>query len=115
RVTTASHDRSARVFEAEPALLLRRVVELMTRPLQLAELRRYSLPWNCRHIEEWLRHQAAAGNRDATRDLVGVLLSRHTEHELTEAETWCRQLADRGEVDMRAALGAIAVRRGKYD
>jgi hypothetical protein len=115
RVATASVDGSARVFEAEPTLLLRRVIEQMTRPLWPAELRRYSLPWNCRHIEEWLRRQAAAGDSDATRDLVGVLLSRRTAHELSEAETWCRRLTDRGDADMRAALGAIAVRREKYD
>jgi tetratricopeptide (TPR) repeat protein len=115
RVVTGSADGSARVFEAESTLLLRRVLELMTRPLQPAELRRYSLPWNCRHIEQWLRSQAAAGNSTAAHDLVGVLLSRHIGEDVSEAETWCEWLTDHGDADMRTALGAIAVRRGQYD
>ena len=115
RVATGSEDGSARVFEAEPGLLLRRVIQLITRPLQPAELRRYSLPWNCRHIEEWLRRQAAVGHSDATRGLVSVLLSRRSEDDLSEAETWCRRLIDREDADMRVALGAIAARRGSHD
>jgi tetratricopeptide (TPR) repeat protein len=66
-------------------------------------------------MEQWLRGQAAAGNVDAAHDLVSVLLSRRTGDDMSEAETWCRWLTDHGAVDMRAALGAIAVRRGQYD
>ena len=44
-----------------------------------------------------------------------MLLTRGTEDELFEAETWCPRLTDRGDMGMRAALGATAVRRGKYD
>ena len=58
RVATASQDGSARVFDADPLLLVRRALELMTRPLQPAELRRYSLPDNCRHVEQWSRRHA---------------------------------------------------------
>lgn len=115
RVVTGSYDGSARVFEAESASLLRRVIEMMTRPLRPGELRRYWLPWNCRHREEWLRWRAMAGDFKAARDLVDVLLSRRAEGELSEAETWCRRLTARGDTDLRAASGAIAARRGRYD
>ncbi|HEY3692850.1 MAG TPA: CU044_2847 family protein [Pseudonocardiaceae bacterium] len=115
RVATGSADGSARVFEAERTLLVQRVFKLMTRPLWPAELRRYSLPWNCRHIEQWLRRQAAEGDFNAARDLVDVLLSRRTEDDVSEAESWCEWLSDHDDADMRAALGAIAVRRGQYD
>jgi hypothetical protein len=115
RVATGSADGSARVFEAELTLLVERVFKLMTRPLWPAELRRYSLPWNCRHIEQWLRRQASEGDFNAARDLVDVLLSRRTEDEVSEAESWCEWLSDHDDADMRAALGAIAARRGQYD
>ncbi len=55
RIATASRDRSARVFEATPDLLIQRALDMMTRPLNAAELRRYSLPSDCRHIKEWDR------------------------------------------------------------
>ena len=58
RVATGSWDRSARVFEVEADLLLSRVMALMTRPLSAAELRRYSLPSNNRHIQLWDHHRA---------------------------------------------------------
>jgi WD40 repeat protein len=53
KVATASQDRSARVFEATPNLLINRALAVMTRPLNTAELLRYSLAPNCRHIKEW--------------------------------------------------------------
>jgi hypothetical protein len=62
RVATASDDRTARVFEAESDLLLARALATMTRPLNSSELRRYSLPRNCRHVEQWDRCRAIAGD-----------------------------------------------------
>jgi hypothetical protein len=58
RVVTGSVDGSARVFEASPERLLDRVFTVMTRPLDTAELRRHSLPANCRHVEQWQRRRA---------------------------------------------------------
>ena len=52
-VATASTDRSARVFEATPAMLVRRAADVMSRPLNPAELRRYILRPDCLHVEEW--------------------------------------------------------------
>jgi dipeptidyl aminopeptidase/acylaminoacyl peptidase len=114
RVATGNDDHSARVFEAKSELLLARVVALMARPLDAAELRRYSLPWNSRHIEQWARYQAAEGNANAARHLVDLLLSRPTDHALSEAERYCQWLADH-EFDVGAELGAIAVHRKAYD
>lgn len=54
-VATASDDHSARVSEVAPDLLVRRAVALMTRPLDDRELRRYSLPPDCKHIQQWER------------------------------------------------------------
>jgi WD40 repeat protein len=57
-VATASYDGSARVFEPTPGLLVARAFSVMIRPLNPAELRRYSLPSDCRHIAQWdLRQQ----------------------------------------------------------
>ena len=52
-VATASSDRSAHIFEATPDLLIKHAFDVMTRPLNIAELRRYSLPSDCRHVKEW--------------------------------------------------------------
>ena len=43
RVATGSDDRSARVFEVEVGALIQRALCVMTRTLNTAELRRYSL------------------------------------------------------------------------
>jgi hypothetical protein len=86
----------------------------MARPLDSTELRRYSLPWNCRHLEQWSRRRATEGDAAAGRKLVHLLLSRHTNDSLSEAEQWCQEFADQN-VDMRSELGAIAVRREAYD
>jgi WD40 repeat protein len=56
RVATGSDDRSARVFEATPEALLDRAIGLMTRPMDRAELQRFGLAWNCRHVERWSAH-----------------------------------------------------------
>ena len=53
RVATGSGDRSARIFTTTPDLLLRRAIDVMTRPLNSAEQRQYSLPANCQHVERW--------------------------------------------------------------
>ena len=64
QVATGSADGSARVFEATPDLLVRRAIDIMTRPLNATELRRYSLPPNCRHIDQWgLRGDPSAADR----------------------------------------------------
>jgi WD40 repeat protein len=57
RVTTGSNDHSARVFEATPSRLVKRALLLMTRPLNPAELRRYSLSPDCRHVTDWESRQ----------------------------------------------------------
>ena len=53
RVATASQDHSAWVFEVSPVLLLERALNIMTRPLNSGELRLYSLPRACRHVQAW--------------------------------------------------------------
>ncbi len=58
RVTTLGSGRSVRVFEATPQLIVKRAFDVMTRPLNAAELRRYSLPSDCRHIREWAHRKA---------------------------------------------------------
>ncbi len=64
-VATGSDDGSARVFEAVPDLLVQRAIDVMTRPLTAAELRRYSLPVQSRHVERWnLRQTSAPLNKD---------------------------------------------------
>jgi hypothetical protein len=64
RVATGSEDGSARAFGTAPHALVRRAIDVMTRPLNSAELRRYSLPPNCRHIEQWeLRRESATTER----------------------------------------------------
>lgn len=103
------------MFEADSTALVRRAIEVMTRPLRPAQRRRHLLPWNCHHREHWLRRQAMAVDIQAACELVDVLLSRRTEDQLSEAETWCRRLTAHGHTDMHAALGAIAVRRERYD
>jgi WD40 repeat protein len=60
RVATAS-DGSARVFEATPDLLVQRAIGVMTRALNSAELRWYSLPPNCQHVQQWLLRDADPG------------------------------------------------------
>ena len=58
RLATASTDHSVRLFEINPGLLVSRAIDVMTRPLNAVELRRYSLPQKCRHIDQWeLRQQ----------------------------------------------------------
>jgi WD40 repeat protein len=115
RLATGSRDGAARVFEVDRDLLLRRVLELMPRPLSPSELRQYSLPWNCRHVEQWCRQRAVVGDTNAARHLVALLLSRLSHDAVAEAETWCRSLTERGEADLRNEMGAIAVRREAYD
>ena len=61
RVATASSDRSARVFEATPQMLVQRAFNVMTRPLNPAELRRYSLHPDCRHVKEWSHRESGKG------------------------------------------------------
>jgi WD40 repeat protein len=53
RVATGSEDESARVFEATPDLLVQRAIDVLARPLNPTELRRYLLPPNCLHVERW--------------------------------------------------------------
>jgi WD40 repeat protein len=53
RVATGSYDGSARMFEAEVGPLIQRALRVMTRPLNTAELRRYSLPPDCAHVKLW--------------------------------------------------------------
>jgi hypothetical protein len=55
RVITVSIDGSVRAFAVTPELLAWQAFEVMTRPLNSAELRWYSLPSDCRHVEEWNR------------------------------------------------------------
>jgi WD40 repeat protein len=55
RVVTASGDSLARVFEVTPDLLIEHALDVMSRPLNPAELRRYSLTSSCRHTKEWER------------------------------------------------------------
>ncbi len=52
-IATGGEDGWARVFEATPEMLIRRATELMTRPLNQAELRRYSLAPDCLHVQRW--------------------------------------------------------------
>jgi WD40 repeat protein len=64
RVATASSDDSARIIEVKPDLLVRRAIDVMTRPLNSTELRRYSLSPTCRHVEQWsLRGNAGIAER----------------------------------------------------
>jgi WD40 repeat protein len=58
RVATASRDGSARVFETMAKLLVERALDRMTRPLNPAELRRYSLQSDCRHVKEWISRES---------------------------------------------------------
>jgi WD40 repeat protein len=57
RIATASKHvsggGSARVFEATPDVLVQRATDVMSRPLNPAELRRYLLQPNCLHVKEW--------------------------------------------------------------
>ena len=53
RVATGSDDRSARVFEVEVGALIQRALCVMTRTLNTAELRRYSLLQDCEHVRLW--------------------------------------------------------------
>jgi WD40 repeat protein len=57
RVATASRHviggGSARVFEAVPDVLVRRATDIMSRPLNPPELRRYLLQSDCLHVKEW--------------------------------------------------------------
>jgi WD40 repeat protein len=72
RVATGSGDGSARVFETTPDMLVQRAIDVMTRPLNPAEARRYLLPLNCLHAQEWsLRGNPgspASGVADGTGD-----------------------------------------------
>jgi len=62
-VATASDDKSARIFEATPDLLVQRAIDVMTRTLNAAELRRYSLSPSCRHVQRWrLRAKSLRGS-----------------------------------------------------
>jgi WD40 repeat protein len=53
RVATGSEDGSARISGVVPELLLRQAYRVMSRPLTEAELRRYSLASDCRHVARW--------------------------------------------------------------
>jgi WD40 repeat protein len=55
RVATGSDDRSAQIFGVVPDLLLHQAFRVMSRPLEEAELRRYSLALRCRHVTRWNR------------------------------------------------------------
>ena len=48
----------ARVFELEPAAVMRQAVVRMTRPLNEQERRRYGLPPDAAHVKLWQQHQA---------------------------------------------------------
>ena len=63
RVATGSRDGSARIFEASADLLIRRAFDVMSRPLNGAELRRYSLPLDCRHVNQWNVRTVGGGAR----------------------------------------------------
>jgi hypothetical protein len=56
-MATGSWDGSARLFEAEVDTLIQRALGVMSRPLNPGELRRYSLPPTCRHIEMWNKRE----------------------------------------------------------
>ena len=58
RVATGSADRSALVFEVEVGALIQRALCVMTRTLNTAELRRYSLPPDCGHVKLWNERSA---------------------------------------------------------
>jgi WD40 repeat protein len=63
RVATGSDDRSARIFGVVPDLLLHQAFSVMSRPLEEAELRRYSLPLHCHHVIRWNReHQTSSAH-----------------------------------------------------
>ena len=55
RIATVTSNFAGRVFGVTPELLVQRAFDVMTRPLSPAELRRYSLHADCRHIKEWIR------------------------------------------------------------
>ena len=65
-VATASADGAARVFEATYELLVQRTFNVMIRPLNPAELQRYSLHSNCRHVKEWSQRQRNKGDSEQT-------------------------------------------------
>jgi WD40 repeat protein len=67
RVATAS-DWSAQVFEVTADLLLARVLDTMTRPLNEAERRRYSLSDECRHVQLWYQRTQERDADSATED-----------------------------------------------
>jgi WD40 repeat protein len=58
RVATGSDDGSARLFEVEVSALIKRALSVMTRALNGAELRRYSLPPDCSHVNLWNKRSA---------------------------------------------------------
>ena len=56
RIATISRYFMARIFEVTPELLIQRAFQVMTRPLNSVERRRYSLRTDCWHAQEWV-HQ----------------------------------------------------------
>ena len=64
-VITGSTDKTARVFEAAPGPLVQRALHAMDRPLNPAELCRYSLPPDCQHIRRWNRLRGQPAPRDS--------------------------------------------------
>jgi WD40 repeat protein len=58
KVATASRDGSVRVFETMPDMLAQRAIEMMSRPLDAEERRRYSLSENCLHDAAWRRSKS---------------------------------------------------------
>jgi WD40 repeat protein len=68
RVATASRHvsggGSARVFEATPDVLVQRATDVMSRPLNPAELRRYLLKPNCLHVKEWSLRRGSSATKE---------------------------------------------------
>ena len=57
RIATASTNRVAQVFEATSEMLADRALDVMARPLNPDELRRYLLRSDCMHVKEWNRRE----------------------------------------------------------
>ena len=69
-----------------PDLLVKHAIDVMTRPLTTAELQRYSLPPDCRHVKEWAR-QAGSSLRPS-------LLPRTAGRVMAKDEEGTRALSD---------------------
>jgi WD40 repeat protein len=69
---------SARVYEATPDLLVQRAIDVMIRTLNTAELRRYSLSPDCRHVQRWLLRGNAETAGRGPGNLGGAITWRRT-------------------------------------